>query len=68
MKIGHHKSVMIMTIIATPLLISCASAQRKQDESSDADFYINRGFSNYERGDYDLAMSDYNKALEIDPK
>jgi hypothetical protein len=58
---------MIMTIIATSLLISCASAQRKQDESSDADF-INRGFNNFERGGYDLAMSDYNKALEIDPK
>jgi tetratricopeptide (TPR) repeat protein len=63
---GLHKSLMVITIIGI-LLISCASAQRKHGESSDAEFYINRGISYYERGQYDQAMSDYNKALGIDP-
>ena len=34
----------------------------------DAKFYIDRGIAYREKGQYDQAISDYTKALEIDPK
>jgi tetratricopeptide (TPR) repeat protein len=60
--------MIVITMIITCLLFSCASTQRKQSESKDADFYINRGIAYYKKGQYDQATSDYDKALEINPR
>jgi len=49
-------------------LFSCASTQPKQDESRDAKFYINRGAAYGEKGQYDKAVSDFNKAIAINPR
>jgi len=49
-------------------LFSCASTQPKQDESRDAKFYNNRGAAYGEKGQYDQAVSDFNKAIEINPR
>jgi len=58
---------MVNTIIIVSLLCSCASTQRKQGESRDADFYLSRGLAYAEKGQYDQAISDFTKALEINP-
>ena len=57
-------------IIKTSLVLSSSSlmlslTQKVNAES--ADFYFDRGFEKGENGDYYGAISDYNKALEIDP-
>ncbi len=49
-------------------LFSCASIQPKPDESKDAKFYNNRGAAYGEKGQYDQAISDFNQAIEINPR
>jgi tetratricopeptide (TPR) repeat protein len=49
-------------------LFSCASARPTQNESRDAKFYNNRGAAYGEKGQYDQAISDFNKAIEINPR
>jgi Tfp pilus assembly protein PilF len=49
-------------------LFSCASTQQKQSESRDADFYFNQGIAYFITAQYDRAISDFTKAIEIDPK
>ena len=61
------KSMMVISIIIIPMLFSCATTQQKQAEARDADFYINRGMDYGKKDQFDQAMSDFNKALEIDP-
>ena len=60
------KSTMLILIIIIPILFSCASTQQKQTESTDAEFYLNRGVTFYEEGQLDQAISDYTKAIEIE--
>ena len=36
--------------------------------SLDADYYLNRGDTYWKKGQYDQAISDYTKAIEINPK
>ncbi len=55
------KSMMVISIIIIPLLFSCATTK-------DAKFYNNRGNAYYSKGQYDQAISDFNKALEINPR
>ncbi len=62
------KSMTVISIIFIPILFSCASTQQKQSEPRDAKGYYNRGCAYGEKGQYDQAISDYNKAIEIDPK
>src|SRR4030042_5342299 len=45
-----------------------ASAQQKQTELRDAKAYNNRGLAYSHKGQYDQAISDFNKALEINPR
>jgi tetratricopeptide (TPR) repeat protein len=68
MRNESHKSMMVISIIIIPILFSCASTQQKQSEPKDADFYFNRGVSYDEQGQFAWAISDYTKALEINPK
>lgn len=35
--------------------------------SSEVNFYNSRGYQSFEKGQYDLAIADYNRALAIDP-
>ena len=58
----------MLLIIIIPVLFSCASTQEEHVESRDAGFYNNRGIAKAEKGQYDQAILDYNKAIEIDPK
>jgi tetratricopeptide (TPR) repeat protein len=68
MKNTVNKSTGIILPIVLFFLFSYASAQQKQDEPKDAKSYIDRGIAYGEKGQYDQAISDYNKALEIDPR
>ena len=62
------KSMTVISIIFIPILFCCASTQQKQSEPKDAKGYYNRGCAYGEKGQYDQAISDYNKALEINPR
>jgi tetratricopeptide (TPR) repeat protein len=62
------KSISIILPIGLFFLFSCASTQPKQDESRSAKFYNNRGIAFAEKGQYDQAISDFNQALEINPR
>jgi len=48
--------------------VKAPAAIKKPRAEMDADAYTDRGFSYFKKGLYDKAMSDYNKAIEIDPK
>jgi len=63
-----NKSTGIILPIVLYFLLSYASAQQKQIESRDAEFYYNRGNAYYDKGQYDQAITDFNKALEINPR
>jgi tetratricopeptide (TPR) repeat protein len=62
------KKIWIVLPVVLFLLFSCASTQKEKSESENAEFYNNRGMVNDKEGLYDQAISDYNKALEINPK
>jgi len=67
MKNRLDHSMMVITLMIMSLLFSCASAERKQSESRDADFYNKRGVELGMKGQYDQAILDFNKALKINP-
>jgi len=68
MKNNVIRSTWTILSIALFFLFSCASTQQKQGERGDARFYHNWGDDHYRKGEYDRAISNYNKALEIDPR
>ncbi|OGQ03774.1 MAG: hypothetical protein A2026_19090 [Deltaproteobacteria bacterium RBG_19FT_COMBO_46_12] len=68
LKNGVIKSIWINLPIVFFFLFSCASTQQKQDESRDAKFYNNRGIAFGEKGQYDQAISDFNQAIEMNPR
>jgi serine/threonine-protein kinase len=49
-------------------LLSCATTEPKQSESRNPKFYNDRGIAHGEKGKYDQAISDFNKAIEINPR
>ena len=57
-----------IVIIACSILLSCATTRQTQFKSSDAEAYNNRGFAYCEMGQYDQAISDFSKAIEINPR
>jgi tetratricopeptide (TPR) repeat protein len=67
MKNGMNHSPWTVLPITLFFLFSCASTQKKQNESKDAKFYNNRGVAYGEKGQYDRAISDFNRAVEINP-
>jgi Tfp pilus assembly protein PilF len=68
MKNRPIKAIWIILPIVLFSLVSCASTQPKQNESRDAKFYNNRGTTFGEKGQYDQAISDFNNAIEINPR
>jgi Tfp pilus assembly protein PilF len=68
MKNTMNKSTGIILPIVLFFLFSYASAQQKQDEPKDAKLYIDRGIAYEEKAQFDQAVDDFTKALEIDPK
>jgi len=68
MKNRVNKSFGIITLIIFFFLFSCASTQQKQIGSRDAEVYYKQGSDYLIRGQYDQAISDLNKALEINPR
>jgi Flp pilus assembly protein TadD len=49
-------------------LLSCATTEPKQSESRNPKFYNDRGIAYGEKGRYDQAISDFSKAIEINPR
>jgi tetratricopeptide (TPR) repeat protein len=68
MKKGMMKSISLILPVVLFFSLSCASTQPRRDESRDAKFYNNRGIAFAEKGRYDQAISDFNRALEINPR
>jgi len=68
MKNASIKTIWVILPIVLFFLFSCASTQKKKTEARDAEFYNNRGIAYDEEGQYDQAILDYNKALEINPR
>lgn len=62
------KSTRIILPIVLLFLFSYVSAQQKQDEPNDAKFYIDRGVAYGQKGQFEQAIADFTKAIEIDPK
>lgn len=54
------KSMVVISIIIFPALLSCATTQQK------AAAYNSQGIIYIEEGKYDQAISEFNKAIEID--
>jgi len=50
------------------LLLLAAGCATKQTDSNDAAAYKNRGLSYAKKGQYDQGISDFTKALEINPR
>ena len=61
------KTIWIILLMVPVFLFSCASTQPRQDELRDAKFYNNRGIAFAEKGQYDRAISDFNKSIAINP-
>jgi tetratricopeptide (TPR) repeat protein len=68
MKNRTNNPTWIILPIVLFLLYSCATAEQKQNESRNPKFYNNRGIAYGEKGQYDQAISDFNKAIEINPR
>ena len=68
MKNASTKTMGIILPIVLFCLLSCASTQQEKTESRDAEFYNNRGMAYDKEGQYDQAILDYNKALNINPR
>jgi tetratricopeptide (TPR) repeat protein len=50
------------------VLLLAAGSDTMETDLNDAAAYFNRGNVYFDKGQYDQAISDYTKALEIDPK
>ena len=55
-------------LLIVMVLLLAAGCATVQTELNDAAAYINRGNAYFEKGQYDQAISDYTKALEINPR
>ena len=54
-------------LLIVMVLLLAAGCSTLQTDLNDADAYNSRGITYGSKGQYDQAISDYNKALEIDP-
>jgi tetratricopeptide (TPR) repeat protein len=63
-----NKSVWIILPSVFLFLFSHAFAQQEHIRASDGLFYKYRGLAKYHKGQYDQAISDFDKTLEIYPR
>jgi Flp pilus assembly protein TadD len=68
MKNRTNNPIWIILPIVLFFLFSCATTEQKQSESRNPKFYNNRGIAYGEKGQYDQAIADFNKAIEINPR
>ena len=66
MKDKTVRSIGTVLLLSIPILFSCASNHPMPSKQAEA--YFNLGTEHLQQGEYDQAISDYNKALEITPK
>jgi tetratricopeptide (TPR) repeat protein len=58
----------ILWVWALVLLVVSGCAKEQPPKLEDAEAYNNRGLTYFDRGQYAWAISDYSKAIEIDPR
>ena len=58
----------IFWLLTAMVLLLAAGCATKLTDLNDADAYLKRGIAYAEKGQYDQAISDLNKALEINPR
>jgi len=68
LKNNINNSIGVILIVACSILFSCATTQQTQLKSNDAVVHNNRGFDYCQIGHYDQAISDFSKAIEINPR
>ena len=68
MKHGMAKLTWIILSIVFFLFYPDDSFQQEQADLNDAEAYNHRGMAYWGKGQHDQALSDHNKALEINPK
>ena len=67
MKSCLYKSIWIVLPIVLFLLFSNAFAQQERIRSKNSEFYESRGLAYLEKHQYGKAISDFNKALKMNP-
>lgn len=61
-------AIFLLIVFTSMLLVSsCASTTQVKQSTKDAATYNDRGLSYVEKGQYDHAILDFNKAIEINP-
>ena len=68
MKKHVSKSTGVILLIALLFLLSCASTDQKQTELRDDLDYNKLGIAYAKKGQYDRAISNFSKALEMNPR
>jgi tetratricopeptide (TPR) repeat protein len=66
--INESSRVILIILVVCSILFSCATIQRTRLKSRDAEVFNNRGFTHCEIGQYEEAISEFNKAIEINPR
>ena len=57
-----------LILMALVLFISSCATYPSPEVENNAELYYNRGVAWQKKGDFDQAVSDYNKAIEINPR
>ena len=59
--------ILINVVINIPFLNGLLNRGNPVPNSAESDAYLNRGVDYYDQGELDKALTDYNKAIELDP-
>ena len=69
LKNSIKNSIGVILVVVCSILYSCATAtQQTQLKSNEAVVHNNRGFDYCQTGQYDQAISDFSKAIEMNPR
>jgi tetratricopeptide (TPR) repeat protein len=66
MKRLNIKAILSVCVLIVLFIAGCAKVQQPKLESAEA--YNDRGVAYGRKGQYDQAIADYNKAIEINPR
>ena len=67
MRTGTRRQTGVVLSVIFLFLLSCASTPIKESELGNAEAYYNRGLAYGKKGKYDQAISDFTRALELNP-